>query len=95
MAEYLLGLGARINATPGYANQSAIQVAGAGDTRRQTLVDWLRTQSAEPLANRRPRVVGEINRRAHLPLVHECWDSTLALTSDLDIRSKSTGRRDG
>jgi ankyrin repeat protein len=43
MAEYLLAQGADINASPGYAHhQTALQVAGAADTRRQILVDWLK-----------------------------------------------------
>jgi hypothetical protein len=47
MAEYLLARGANINASPGYAHhQTALQVAGATDTRRQILVDWLRERGA-------------------------------------------------
>lgn len=42
MAEYLLAQGANINAVPGYSRQTALQVAGSADTRRQILVDWLR-----------------------------------------------------
>ena len=43
MAEYLLAQGANINASPGYAHhQTPLQVAGAADTRRQILVDWLK-----------------------------------------------------
>jgi hypothetical protein len=40
MAEYLQAQGADINASPGYAHhQTALQIAGAADTRHQTLVD--------------------------------------------------------
>jgi ankyrin repeat protein len=47
MAEYLLAQGANINASPGYAHgQSALQVAGGADTRRQILVDWLKERGA-------------------------------------------------
>jgi ankyrin repeat protein len=41
MAEYLLGRGADVTATPGYSDQTALQVAGEAGTRRQILVDWL------------------------------------------------------
>ena len=47
MAEYLLAHGADINSSPGYAHrQTALQVAGAADTRRQILVDWLKARGA-------------------------------------------------
>jgi len=46
MAEYLLAHGANINAVPGYSEQTAVQVAGAADTRRQILADWLNERSA-------------------------------------------------
>jgi uncharacterized protein len=46
MAEYLLAQGASINAIPDYSEQTALQVAGAADTRRQILVDWLTEQRA-------------------------------------------------
>ena len=47
MAEYLLAHGADINAVPGYAGgQTALQAAGATDTMRQSLVDWLRERGA-------------------------------------------------
>jgi len=47
MAEYLLAHGADINAVPGYAGgQPALQAAGAPDTMRQLLVDWLRERGA-------------------------------------------------
>ncbi len=43
MAEYLLGRGADVHASPGYANeQTALKVAGEIDTRREILRDWLK-----------------------------------------------------
>ena len=41
MAEYLLAQGADINVIPEYSEQTALQAAGAADTMRQSLVDWL------------------------------------------------------
>jgi uncharacterized protein len=41
MAEYLLAQGADIDVIPGYSEQTPLQAAGAADTRRQVLVDWL------------------------------------------------------
>jgi uncharacterized protein len=46
MAEYLLAKGAAINAIPGYSGQTALQAAGAADTRREILVDWLKERGA-------------------------------------------------
>ncbi len=47
MAEYLLAQGADINASPGYAHhQTALEIAGAADTQRQILVDWLKERGA-------------------------------------------------
>jgi len=46
MAEYLLAHGASINVIPEYSEQTALQAAGAADTRRQILVDWLRERGA-------------------------------------------------
>ena len=46
MAEYLLARGADINTVPGYSGQTAVEVAGAADTRRQILVDWLTERRA-------------------------------------------------
>ena len=46
MAEYLLGKGANVNALPRYSEQTALQAAGAVDTRRQLLVDWLKERGA-------------------------------------------------
>lgn len=55
MAEYLLAQGADINASPGYAHdQTAVQVAGDTDTRRQVLVDWLTGHGAAPSPPRDP-----------------------------------------
>jgi ankyrin repeat protein len=44
-AEYLLALGANINFTPEYSDQTAFQVAAAAGTRRQILADWLNERS--------------------------------------------------
>src|SRR6266568_1902096 len=46
MAEHLLAQGGSIDAIPGYSEQTAVQVAGAADTRRQILVDWLTERGA-------------------------------------------------
>ena len=47
LAEYLLGRGADINASPGYADgQTPLQVAGETGTRRGILADWLRERGA-------------------------------------------------
>ena len=46
MAEYLLARGAEIDGRPDYSNQSPLEAAGAPDTRRGILVDWLRSQGA-------------------------------------------------
>ena len=46
MAEYLLDRGANIDARPDYSKQSPLQAAGSLDTRRQLLVDWLRSRGA-------------------------------------------------
>jgi len=45
-AEYLLARGADIDATPGYSDQTALDVAGAIDTRRETMVAWLEGRGA-------------------------------------------------
>jgi hypothetical protein len=46
-AERLLGSGADINATPGYAaNQTAIETAAAPETSRDLLITWLRERGA-------------------------------------------------
>lgn len=46
IAEYLLALGANINATPGYSDSTPLQVAAQPDTQRQALADWLRERGA-------------------------------------------------
>jgi ankyrin repeat protein len=45
-AEYLLAHGADIDARPEYAEGTPLDVAGALDTRRQTMVTWLRELGA-------------------------------------------------
>lgn len=45
-AEHLLRHGADIDATPGYAQQTALQIAAGSDTRREALITWLREQGA-------------------------------------------------
>jgi ankyrin repeat protein len=45
-AEYLLGLGADINGTPGYSDCSPLEIAGSTDTRSDLLTDWLRQRGA-------------------------------------------------
>ena len=47
MAEYLLGCGADINASPDYASgRTPVQAAAEVDTRHQAVIDWLRGQGA-------------------------------------------------
>ncbi len=47
MAEYLLGCGADINASPDYASGTTpVQAAAEVDTRHQAVIDWLRGQGA-------------------------------------------------
>jgi uncharacterized protein len=46
MAELLLARGANIDATPDYSDQTALEVAGSTDTRREQLVNWLRERGA-------------------------------------------------
>jgi hypothetical protein len=41
MAEYLLGLGAELNGTPSWADDTPLDVADSQDTGRQALVSWL------------------------------------------------------
>jgi hypothetical protein len=50
VAEYLLAKGADINWIPDYAKRTALDAAGSLDTRRDTLVSWLRDK-----APKRPR----------------------------------------
>lgn len=47
MAEYLLGRGANIDATPDYADAPPVQAAGQPDTMRQALVTWLKERGAQ------------------------------------------------
>ena len=46
MAEYLLALGADINASPSYAKETPLDIAGALDTRKEGMVTWLRELGA-------------------------------------------------
>ena len=46
MAEYLLSLGADINAVPDHTDRTPLDIAGSRDTRRDTLTDWLRGNGA-------------------------------------------------
>jgi ankyrin repeat protein len=46
MAQLLLARGADIDATPGYSDQTPIEIAGSADTRRGQLVTWLRERGA-------------------------------------------------
>jgi uncharacterized protein len=46
MAELLLARGATIDATPHYSDQTALEIAGGTDTRREQLVNWLRERGA-------------------------------------------------
>jgi ADP-ribose pyrophosphatase YjhB (NUDIX family) len=49
MAEYLLGRGADVHASPGYAaDQSALQAAGEAGTQREILSGWLKDQGLGP-----------------------------------------------
>jgi hypothetical protein len=41
-----LANGADIDATPGYSDRTAIEVAAGPDTRRELLVGWLRDHGA-------------------------------------------------
>jgi ankyrin repeat protein len=45
-AELLLARGANIRATPDYSEQTALEIAGSTDTRREQLVTWLRERGA-------------------------------------------------
>lgn len=51
MAEHLLALGAELNGTPSWADDTPLDVAeGCADTGREALVTWLREQGAEKSA---------------------------------------------
>lgn len=45
-AEYLLSRGADINAVPDHTDQTPLDIAGGPDTRRETMVAWLRGNGA-------------------------------------------------
>jgi hypothetical protein len=47
-ADCLLARGADLNAIPGYADQTPLDIAGAADTRRENVVSWLRDLGAGP-----------------------------------------------
>jgi hypothetical protein len=47
VAEYLLTLGADINGIPDYTSQTALDAAGGLDTRRDTMVAWLKRRGAK------------------------------------------------
>ena len=47
MAEYLLGLGAELNGTPSWGDDTPLDVADSLDTGRDALVSWLRGQGAK------------------------------------------------
>jgi hypothetical protein len=46
MADLLLSRGADIAAIPDYSDQTALEIAGSTDTRREQLVNWLRERGA-------------------------------------------------
>lgn len=48
VAEYLLGLGADLNAMPDYTASTPLDIAGSLDTRREALTTWLRDHGARP-----------------------------------------------
>lgn len=54
MAEYLLDRGAPIDFTPDYSKQTPVEVAGSLDTRRQTMVEWLKRRGATALRPNQP-----------------------------------------
>jgi hypothetical protein len=68
-AQRLMAAGADINASPEYAHgQTALDMAGHSDTRREQLATWLRESGAEPggRANRAIwRLVGLFAARMH------------------------------
>lgn len=47
MAEHLLALGAQLNGTPSWGDDTPLDVADSQDTGRQALVSWLREQGAK------------------------------------------------
>jgi ankyrin repeat protein len=50
-AEYLMDCGADINTVPDYSEAAPLDIAGSLDTRRDTLVTWLRQQGAKSAEN--------------------------------------------
>ncbi len=46
MAEYLLRLGADLNGTPSWGDNTPLDMADCLDTGREALVNWLRDQGA-------------------------------------------------
>lgn len=47
VAEYLLSQGTDINGVPDYTDQTPLDAAGSLDTRRDTLVSWLKSKGAK------------------------------------------------
>jgi len=47
MAEYLLGLGARLNGTPSWGDDTPLDVAESVDAGREALLTWLRERGAK------------------------------------------------
>ncbi|WP_243864772.1 ankyrin repeat domain-containing protein [Paenibacillus castaneae] len=47
VADYLLSKGADINGVPGYTDRTPLDSAGSLDTRRDTLVSWLKSKGAK------------------------------------------------
>lgn len=47
VAEYLLTRGADINGIPDYSSQTALDAAGGIDTRRDTMISWLKRKGAK------------------------------------------------
>ena len=47
MAEHLLALGAELNGSPSWAEDSPLDAAYGLDTGREALIDWLRSQGAQ------------------------------------------------
>jgi len=47
VAEYLLAKGADINGIPSFTNQTPLDAAAGLDTRRETMVAWLKSQGAK------------------------------------------------
>jgi uncharacterized protein len=47
MAEHLLALGADLNGTPSWGENTPLDVADSLDTGRQALVEWLRSRGAQ------------------------------------------------